>query len=270
MGSATGIAGVELNVITQMLLHFMMAMLRIGAFAVAAPIFGARYVPLQVRIIAVVALTVPIWDRVPMPEFNALIEITIIITILQELIIGLAAGLILSIIFSAAAKAGDQIATSAGLGFASQIDPVSGTQTPVISQLFSLMFLVIFLSLDGHLVALRIILDSYEIVPIGAQLNMTSMIGAGLAAAGAMFLYSLQLMLPVVLILLIINTVIGVLTRSAPQLNIFSFGFPLTLILSLGIIYIALPILGDAMRLISERVLFDLAELMGGLADGGE
>ena len=96
------------------------------------------------------------------------------------------------------------------------------------------------------------------------------MIGAGLAAAGAMFLYSLQLMLPVVLILLIINTVIGVLTRSAPQLNIFSFGFPLTLILSLGIIYIALPILGDAMRLISERVLFDLAELMGGLADGGE
>ena len=77
-------------------------------------------------------------------------------------------------------------------------------------------------------------------------------------------------MLPVVLILLIINTVIGVLTRSAPQLNIFSFGFPLTLILSLGIIYIALPILGDAMRLISERVLFDLAELMGGLADGGE
>ena len=152
MGSATGIAGVELNVIMQMLLHFMMAMLRIGAFAVAAPIFGARYVPLQVRIIAVVALTVPIWDRVPMPEFNALIEITIIITILQELIIGLAAGLILSIIFSAAAKAGDQIATSAGLGFASQIDPVSGTQTPVISQLFSLMFLVIFLSLDGHLV----------------------------------------------------------------------------------------------------------------------
>lgn len=260
--------GLDLSFVMGALLQFLFAMLRIGAFLVASPIFGARFVPLPVRIIAVVALSVVVFSNVALPNISTLTQLSIVGAVLQELVIGLSAGLILSILFGAAAKAGDQIATTAGLGFASQIDPASGSQSPVVAQLFSLMLLVIFLGEDGHLMALRIMLDSYTIVPIGAPIQYSAIIGAGLGAAGAMFLYALQLMLPVVTILLLLNIVIGVITRSAPTLNIFSFGFPLTLLVSIFVLYMTAPTLGSAMSRFLETNLRDLADVIKGLSNG--
>ena len=263
------IPGLELNFIMGALLQFLFAMLRIGAFLVSSPIFGARFVPLPVRIIAVVGLSTVVFTTVPLPDVATLSQLSIIGTVLQELVIGLSAGLILAILFGAAAKAGDQIATTAGLGFAAQIDPATGSQSPVVAQLFSLMILIVFLSEDGHLVALRIMIDSYQIAPIGAPIHFAGLIGAGLGAAGAMFLYALQLMLPVVSILLLLNMVIGVITRSAPQLNIFSFGFPLTLLVSIGLLFLTAPTLASSMSRLLETNLRDLATVIGGLVDGG-
>lgn len=264
----SSIAGFDLNFVLGLMLQFLVAMLRIGSFLVASPLFGARYVPLQIRIIAAVALTFPVIAVAPIPPLEQLTQLSIVGTLLQELVIGLSAGLILTIIFGAAAKAGDQIATTAGLGFASQVDPASGSQSPVVSQLFTLMLIMVFLSEDGHLVAVRIILDSYAIVPIGSSIGFGPILAAGIAAAGSMFLFGLQLMFPVVTILLLLNVVIGVITRSAPQMNIFAFGFPLTLLVSIGALYLTAPTLGNAMSLMLARTLEDLSALIGGLPNG--
>lgn len=263
-----GIAGIELAPLMGILLQFLFSTLRIGSFLIASPLFGARYIPLPVRIIGSVSLAVAIFPLAAMPSVETLSQLTAVSLVLQELIIGLSAGLVLTILFGAAATAGDRIANAAGLGFASQIDPSSGSQSPVIAQVLSLMLLVTFLAEDGHLTAIRIILESYLYVPPGTPSNLLVLLDIGVRTAGEMFFFAVQLMLPVVGILLLVNVVIGVLTRSAPQLNIFSFGFPLTLMVSLVLLYLTAPSLVASIAYMVRYFLDILLGLVTGLSNG--
>lgn len=266
---ATQIPGMELNVLSALAAQFLFAMLRIGSFLVASPLFGGRFVPLQIRIIASVMLTVPVFMTVQLPPVEVLTTLRAVDMVLNEIAIGLSGGLILSIFFAAAAVAGDRIANTAGLGFAAQFDPASGGQSPVISQLLSLFLLAIFVSEDAHLVALRIILESYTMVPPGSIVSVAQIVNAGVASGGAMFALGVQVMLPVVVVLLMINVVIGVITRSAPQLNIFSFGFPLTLTVAIGMLYLTTPAIAMVLTHVTDTAIDALAGLFGGLRDGG-
>lgn len=267
-GSATTLPGMDLSALVGLLLQFLFGMLRIGAFLVAAPLFGGAFVPLPVRILAAVVLTLPVISRVDLPAPETLATLAAIPMIITELVIGLSAGLVLTVLFGAAAIAGDRIATTAGLGFASQVDPMAGGQTPVVSQIFGLFLLAVFLAEDGHLVALRILLDSYVTAPAGAPLALGVLAAAGLDAAGRMFLLGMQLMLPAVSVLLLVNVAVGVLTRSAPQLNIFSFGFPVTLMVAIVLLFIGAPSLGVALSDLGVAANDAIAAMLGALADG--
>ena len=165
-----------------------------------------------------------------MPNIESLAGFPLFSIILVELLIGLTSGVLLTVLFSASSLAGEKIAASTGLSFAGLIDPESGTQTPVISQILSLFMIVVFLSLDGHLLALSVILESYNILPIGATNINISMIQLGIDAGGLMFKFGALVMLPVVVGITLLNVVIGIVTRSAPTLNLFSFGFPITML----------------------------------------
>ncbi|WP_454267963.1 flagellar biosynthetic protein FliR [Roseovarius sp. MBR-51] len=251
-----------------MALQFLFAMLRIGAFVLSAPLFAARFISLPVRIIISVCLTIPLMGRVPIPAPDALASLSSVVIALRELAIGLSAGMVLQILFAAAVMAGDRIANTAGLGLAAQVDPSTGTQSPVIGQFFMLFLLAIFVTEDGHLAVIRLILDSYRTIPIGTPINGTILIDAGMAATTKMFLDAAQLMMPVVSVLLILNMVIGVITRSAPSLNIFAFGFPLTMTATLLLLFLTVTSLGPAL---SERVaqaLQHLLQMLNGLPNG--
>lgn len=267
-GTAATLPGMELSVLIGLLLQFLFAMLRIGSFMIAAPLFGGAFVPLPVRVVASVVLTLPVMALVDLPAPETLSTLAAIPMIVTEIAIGLSAGLVLTVLFGAAALAGDRIATTAGLGFASQIDPSSGGQTPVVSQVFALFLLAVFLSEDGHLVALRILLDSYVTAPAGTPLALGVLAAAGLDAAGRMFLLGMQLMLPAVSVLLLVNVVIGVLTRSAPQLNIFSFGFPITLMVAIALLFLGAPTMGVALSDLGQAATDAVATMLGALGDG--
>ncbi|MDX1779695.1 MAG: flagellar biosynthetic protein FliR [Thalassovita sp.] len=264
----SGVPGVEIGKAVEMSVLFLFAMLRIGGFVIAAPVFGARFVPLQVRIVMSVILTIPIVNYAELPAPGTLMQTQAVGLILGELAIGLTAGLLLMIFFSAAVMAGDRIAATAGLGFAAQIDPASGTQAPVVGQLFSLALMVFFVASDSHLVALRIILDSYVYIPPGSVFDTGILIQSGIAAAGEMFIFAVKLMMPVVSVLLMVNMAIGVITRSAPQLNIFSFGFPLTMTVTIVLLYLGAPILGMAMDKLIQASIDALMQMMTEAANG--
>lgn len=264
----SGIPGLELAELISYSVQFMFAMLRIGAFIIAAPFFAARYIVLQVRIVMVVILTIPVITQVPMPPVDVLVSLKAVPMILSEITLGLAAGLVLSIIFGTASVAGDRIAATAGLGFAAQIDPASGTSVPVISQLFSLFMLATFVALDGHLVALRMMIESYTLIPPGGPLVTAPMLEAGKEAARDMFTFSVQLMMPVVSILLLVNVLIGVITRSAPQMNIFSFGFPMTLTMTVVLLFVGAPVLGKANEWVMGAALDLMDHMLQEMANG--
>ena len=121
------------------------------------------------------------------------------------------------------------MAGSSGLSFAAQVDPNTGAQTPVVSQIFYLFLLVLFTSTDVILVAKNFV-GLYRILPIGVTPSFEIFISAGIQAAGTMFFAASIIMLPFAIILLLTNVSIGIITRSAPSLNLFSIGFPITLI----------------------------------------
>ena len=232
--------GLDLIKLTEITSSFFLSSIRIAAFLLSSPLFGARYVLLPVRILISMTLAIVVFNNLPSnfsTDMQNLDLPNLLVLIFKEIAIGLTGGLILTIWFSAAGLAGGKIATSCGLGYAMQVDPSSGTSSPVISQILTLFLIVIFISIDGHLIILRVLLDSYELIPIGANLNLGVMVANGISAAGSMFLAATIIMLPIAGLTLMINIAIGVVTRSAPTLNLFSFGFPITMIGAFVILY---------------------------------
>ena len=260
--------GVNLQFVMDLLAGLFLASLRIGAFLIASPFFGGSSVPLQVRIIMAVLLGVAVMTTVEVPDWQAFAGLKGLQVILTELAIGISSGLILTIWFSAVLLAGEKIASSAGLGFAAQIDPDSGGQTPVVSKTFSLFLTVIFLSWNGHLLVLRAVADSYTYLPVGAMPAFPVLIQSGIAAAGSMFFAATIIMLPLTAFLMAINLVIGVITRSAPQLNLFSFGFPISMIGIFVLLYLWVDVLGGAMDDLSHAAAENIQLVLGAMING--
>ena len=268
LGGVGALPGLNLQFVMELLAGLFLASLRIGAFLIASPFFGGSTVPLQVRIIMAVLLGVAVVNNVTVPDWQSFNALTGIQVIMTELAIGIGSGLILTIWFSAVLLAGEKIASSAGLGFAAQIDPDSGGQTPVVSKTFSLFLTVIFLSWNGHLVVLRAVADSYEYLPVGVMPAFPLLIQGGIAAAGSMFLAATIIMLPITAFLLAINLVIGVITRSAPQLNLFSFGFPISMLGIFVLLYLWVDVLGGAVDDLSHAAIENVQLVLGAISNG--
>lgn len=254
--------GLAIQDIMDRALEFLILTLRMGAFLLSAPFFGSRMIPLPVRIVFAASLAAFLIGRVPVPPVDDLTTPLVLPIIAQELALGLSAGLILTILFSAVALAGEKIAATAGLSFAMQVDPNSGGQSPLISQIFTLFLTVVFLSMNGHLAAFSILIESYSFLPIGAGVAYGRLFQIGETAGATMFATAASLMLPVVTVLFLVNITIGVITRSAPQLNLFSFGFPITLLAGFVLLFLTAEPLGFAFQDIVFNALDELGALL--------
>jgi flagellar biosynthesis protein FliR len=176
-----------------------------------------------------------------------------------QVMIGLVSGFILQLVFSALLFAGQGVALSMGLGFASMVDPQNGQQVPVIAQFYVMTSTLVFLSLDGHLVLIKMLLDSFNTLPIGIEGITKADIWTILIWSSRMFAGGLLLTMPIIVSLLLVNISLGVATRAAPQLNIFSVGFPVTLILGMLLVWLTLPnVLEHFAGLLTET--YELAE----------
>ena len=261
--------GLDLQFIIEKVGQFFFASLRIGAFLLSSPLFGARFVLLPVRIGIVMTITLLIISLNPnVPNIEIISSSNGIATAFTEIAIGLAAGLILTIIFASVSLAGEKIAAASGLSMAQQIDPTSGSSSPVVSQILTLFLLVVFLSLDGHLLIIRTIIESYEFIPIGTYVNPEILIEGGIIASKKMFFIAAIIMLPIVIVLLLVNVAIGVITRSAPTLNLFSFGFPITMLGVFFMLYIASSSLGIALSDLVDEAVMIFEDMMGALVNG--
>lgn len=223
------------------LIGFIWPLTRILGLIMVAPVFGHSSVPRRVKIglgvfiALIVAPTLPPMPDVGLGSWQGLL------ILIQQLLIGLAIGFIMRVVFAAVEAAGEIVGLQMGLGFASFFDPQSAGQTLVISQFFSLLAALLFLAVNAHLLLLGVLTESFKGLPIGTQ---------PLAAAGfytvagygsVVFSVGLQLALPLIAILLMTNLALGILTRSAPQLNIFAIGFPITLGVGLIALDVTLP-----------------------------
>ena len=260
--------GLSMQFVVQTLATVFLASLRIGAFLIASPFFGGSSVPIQVRIIMAVLLGVSVASNVSVPSWQSFDAMTGVQVVVTELMIGIGSGLILTIWFSAALLAGEKIAASAGLGFAAQMDPDSGGQTPVVSKIFSLFLTVLFLSWNGHILVLQAILDTYQFMPVGNVPNLKALITGGLSAAGSMFAAATIIMLPVTGFLVAINLAVGVISRSSPQMNLFAVGFPISMIVIFVLLYIWVDVLGYSLTDLSQSGVDSVRLVLGKMTNG--
>jgi len=211
---------------------------RILALIATAPFFSGRGIPTSTKVglafvlTMVVAPTLGPMPAVPPASGQGLFILT------QQLMIGAAMGLAVRVIFSSIETAGHIMGLQMGLGFATFFDPQNSAQIPVLSQFIGLVAMLFFLAINGHLMVITALVESFSVLPVGVGALSSQGWHTLVLWGGEIFRAGVLLSLPVVTVLMMTNVALAVLTRAAPQLNIFAVGFPLTL--AIGFIVIAL------------------------------
>lgn len=234
------ITSVELNT---WIASFLWPLTRILGLVSVAPLFGNVSVPARVKIGLGVMLAMVIAPTVPaLPAMDPM-SLQGLLILVQQFVIGLSMGFAMRIVFAAIEMAGEISTMTMGLGFATFYDPQSRGHSSAISQFLALLTLMVYLATDLHLTLLSTLAQSFTSLPVTAE----SLSGAGFQQVvmwgGRIFSAGVQLSLPIVAALLITNMALGILTRAAPQLNIFGIGFPVTISVGFSMIALALPYL---------------------------
>ena len=222
---------------------FLWPLTRVAMVFTVAPIFGGRLVPIKMRVLTALVITAVLVPVIPAaPAVDPLSAEGVLIT-LQQLLIGLALGFMLQMVFSAMVIGGHTIALGMGLGFASMVDPQNGVNVPVVGQYYTTIATLLFLALDGHLMLISVLSESFHSMPVAVDGLSRQSLWDVVAWASRMFAGGVLIAMPAITALLLTNIAFGVITRAAPQLNIFGVGFPLTLTLGFIIMFITLPAL---------------------------
>jgi flagellar biosynthetic protein FliR len=238
--------------------------LRIGACLMVAPVFSASFVPPRMRLVLAGGIALAVAPMLPtFPEVSPFSGPGLVITV-QQVLIGVAIGFVLQIVFDALAMGGQLLANTMGLSFAFNVDPLRGTGAPVVGQFYTLIATLTFLALNGHLAIVQALMDGFTTLPVGID---------GLGPDGywqlvnwgsALFRGALMVALPGLTALLIVNLGFGVVSRAAPTLNLFAIGFPVTLIGGLLIMLAGLPAMQSGFVALMRETLALVASLMGG------
>jgi flagellar biosynthetic protein FliR len=242
---------------------YLWPLLRIGACLMVAPVFGARFVPGRYRIILAGAITLLVAPLLPpMPDVSPFSPQGIVITV-QQLVIGVAIGFVLQIVFDALAMGGQLLANSMGLSFAFNVDPLRGTSTPALGQFYTLIATLTFLALNGHVAIVQGLVDGFRTLPVGATGLGTQGYWQIVNWGELLFRGALMVALPGLTALLIVNLAFGVVSRAAPSLNLFAIGFPVTLVGGLLIVLAGLPSMQDGFISLMRESLAFASTLMG-------
>lgn len=224
-----------------LLATYLYPFVRVMGYISADPVLGNRTVPIRLKIGLALAISVAIAPTLgPLPAIEPASPAGLAI-LAQQVFIGVAIGFAVRVILAAVEMAGQMIGLQMGLGFATFFDPQTSAQVPVIGQYLGLLAILVFLSINGHALVLSTLIESFRILPIGT-LGLESNGFSAFARWGAqIFLIGFTLALPVIATLLIANFGIGIISRAAPQMNIFAVGFPFTLLVGFVALYLMFP-----------------------------
>ena len=242
---------------------FFYPLARVLALMASAPAFNNAAVPRPIRLGIGLAVTLAIVPIVPLPGDLVPGSGIGLAVLAQQILIGVAMGLTMRVVFAAIDLAGELAGLQMGLSFAVFYDPQNTAQTAVVAEFLGLLATLIFLALNGHLMVLAALAQSFTLLPIGTTPFAASGIGTLVRWGGTLFAAGILLSLPLVAALLITNIALGVLTRAAPQLNLFAVGFPVTLLAGFGVLLLSLSYMAPVFQILFERGLDQIGTVLG-------
>lgn len=229
-----------MSTIEQAISGYLWPLFRIASMLMVMAIFGAGTTPAQIRLLIAVAITVAVAPMLPQMPVVELFSLQSLFISAQQVMIGTAMGFISQMLLQTFVLTGQVIGMQTSLGFASMVDPGSGQQVPAVGNFFLILSSFIFLSVDGHLLMVKMLIASFETLPVSENGINIANYRAAANWGGYMFGAALTMSISAILALLLINLSFGVMTRAAPQLNIFSIGFPITMLSGLLILWLTL------------------------------
>ncbi len=233
--------------------QFFWPMVRILAMIAVAPMLGNRSIPIRVKVALAILVTIVAAPSLPPAPVTAIDSYPGFLQIAREILIGVSLGFAVRVVFAAVEMAGELVGLQMGLSFAGYIDPTSGGAANVISRYFGTIAVLLFLSINGHLLLIYGVIESFQTIPITLDGDVLLQ-GKRLLALGAeLFRIALTIALPFVILLLMVNLAMGVMSRVAPQLNIFAVGFPVTLTVGMTALLLILPYLANPMTAALEK-----------------
>lgn len=223
---------------------FLWPFVRMLALVSTAPVFSERSVPRTVKVALAVLLAVVIAPTLaPLPNVP-LVSAAGIWILVQQILIGVAMGFSMRLVFTIVQAAGEYVGLQMGLSFAAFFDPTSGGQTMVLARFLNVMATLIFLAVDGHLMLIMVLAESFRTVPIADAPLAASGWFVLVSAGGQIFADGLMLALPLIAALLTLNLAMGILNRASPQFSIFAVGFPITLLGGIAMLQFLMQYLG--------------------------
>ena len=232
---------VEVDQLYGWLNAFLWPFFRVLGLMATAPMLGEHYIPTRVKVgfaavsMLVIAPSLPAMPTISPASFHGLF-----IT-LQQVLIGIALGLVMRIVFAAVQTAGEFIGLQMGLSFASFFDPASGANTTVLARLMNMIAMLVFMALNGHLLMFAGLVRTFDVLPINhGPLDINGW-GVLIEWSSEIMVSGMLLALPLIIVLLTINLALGILNRTAQQLSVFAVGFPISLLMGLILLTVVLP-----------------------------
>ena len=226
--------------ITQYFADLLLPFMRISGLFASMVGLSAKSVPPTTRALLTLFLTLVIMPVIPPVPVAEVFSVGTFMLVIQQLIIGIALGFLSNMVLNTFVLAGQIVAMQTGLGFASIVDPVNGINVPAVGQFYLILATLLFWAMDGHLAMIKMIVMSFDAFPIGIAWFEPEQFRDIAHWAGWMFISAVTLSLAPIVSLLIVNLAFGVMTKAAPQLNIFSIGFSIAQIMGLLIIWLTL------------------------------
>jgi len=226
---------------------------RILALFASAPVLSHQAIPVRAKVGIALVITLAIAPVVSSPPLAGLLEVRGFVQLAHNILIGLALGFAIRIVFVGIELAGQLVGLQIGLSYSAYFNPDSRESENVVSTFMSLLVLLMFLALDGHLMLVSALVDSFRAFPAEAAGYTPIEPLALVRAASDIFSIALTICLPVLAVMLLVNVVLGVMARVAPQLNLFAVGFPLTVLAGLAALVLFLPTLETPMRAVLQK-----------------
>jgi flagellar biosynthetic protein FliR len=233
--------------------QFFFPFLRIMAMMAVVPVLGNRAIPARVKIALSVLIAITSAPLLP-EQYSAPVDSYLgYATIGREILIGAAMGFTVRLIFAGIEMGGEIAGLQMGLSFAGYIDPSSGSNNTAVSSYFGIMAVLLFLSINGHLLLISGVVNSFQHIPVGAGDDLLGISKAITQMGAKIFSVALSISLPIIVTLLVVNIGLGIMSRIAPQLNVFAVGFPISLAVGLCAVLLMLPYMERPLRILLEQ-----------------
>lgn len=213
---------------------------RLSGFLMTLSVIGSRNFPARFRLLFALSMTILIVPVLPETQPVQLFSIQSSVLVIEQTLIGIVLGFVSRLLLETFVVGAQIIAMQSGLGFASLVDPANGNSVPALGQFFLMLCTMLFLVMDGHSLMIRLVVESFSSIPIDSEQGVFTMLIQIVYWAKWIFAVALVMALACIASLLIVNISFGVMTRAAPQINVFAVGFPLTMVSGLILVWVTL------------------------------